>query len=90
LYASPNIIRVIKSRRMRLAGYVVRMRKMRNTYSILVGKPERKNHSEDLGIDGKTILECILGKQYGEVVDWIHLGVQWHALVNTVMSLRVP
>jgi hypothetical protein len=36
LYASRNIIRVIKSRRMRLAGYVTRMVGMRNAYSILV------------------------------------------------------
>jgi hypothetical protein len=30
---------------------------MRSAYSILVGKPEGKNHSEDLGVDGKIILE---------------------------------
>jgi hypothetical protein len=36
LYASPNIIRVIKSRRMTGAGHVARMREMRNTYKILV------------------------------------------------------
>jgi hypothetical protein len=35
---------------------------MRNAYNILVGKPEGKNHSEDLGVDGKIILEWILGK----------------------------
>jgi hypothetical protein len=42
LYASPSIIRTIKSRRMRLAGHVVRMWKKRNVYRILVGKPEGK------------------------------------------------
>jgi hypothetical protein len=42
LYASPNIIRVIKSRRMRWAGHVSRMGEMRNAYKILVGKPEGK------------------------------------------------
>jgi hypothetical protein len=41
-YASPNVIRVIKSRRMRWAGHVARMGKMRNAYSILVGKAEGK------------------------------------------------
>jgi hypothetical protein len=41
LYASPNIIRVIKSRRMGRAGHVVSMGKRRNAYKILVGKPER-------------------------------------------------
>jgi hypothetical protein len=42
LYASPNIIRVIKSRRTRWAGHVACMGEMRNAYNILVGKPERK------------------------------------------------
>jgi hypothetical protein len=39
---------------------------MRNAYKLLVGKPERKNRSEDLGIDGK-ILEWMLGKCGGKV-----------------------
>jgi hypothetical protein len=42
LYTSPNIVTVIKSRRVRLAGYVVRFGKMRNAYNILVEKPEGK------------------------------------------------
>jgi len=42
LYASPNIIRVIKSRRMRWTGHVARMGQMRNTCNIFVGKPEGK------------------------------------------------
>jgi len=42
LYVSPDINRVIKSRRMRWAGHVVRKGKMRNVYKILVGKPEGK------------------------------------------------
>jgi len=42
LYASLNIIMVIKSRRNRWAGHVVRMGDMRNAYNILVGKPEGK------------------------------------------------
>jgi len=44
---------------------------------------------EDIGVDGKMILECILGKQGGEIVDWIHLARD-RALVNTVMNFRVP
>jgi hypothetical protein len=40
LYSSPSIIRVIKSRQMRLAGHVARMREVRNAYNILVRKPE--------------------------------------------------
>jgi hypothetical protein len=42
LYSSPNIIRMIKSRRMRWAGHVARMVTERNACRILVGKPEGK------------------------------------------------
>jgi len=40
LYISPNVIGVIKSRRIRWAGYVARMAQTKNAYNILVGKPE--------------------------------------------------
>jgi len=39
-YSSPNIVRVIKSRRMRWAGHVARMGEERGAYRVLVGKPE--------------------------------------------------
>ena len=42
LYSSPNIVRVIKSRRMRWAGHVARMGEGRGVYKVLVGKPEGK------------------------------------------------
>jgi hypothetical protein len=42
LYSSPNLIRMIKSRRMRWAGHVARLGETRNAYRILVGKPEGK------------------------------------------------
>jgi hypothetical protein len=42
LYSSPSIIRMIKSRRMKLAGHVARMGEKRIAYRILVGKPEEK------------------------------------------------
>ena len=41
-YCSPNIVRVIKSRRMRWAGYVTRMEEGRGVHKVLVGKPEGK------------------------------------------------
>jgi hypothetical protein len=44
LYTSPSIIRIIESRRMRLAGHVARMGEMRNAYRLLVGKSHGKNH----------------------------------------------
>jgi len=43
LYSSPNISRVIKSRRMRWAGDVARMGERRGLYRVLVGKPEEKS-----------------------------------------------
>jgi hypothetical protein len=58
-YASPNIIRMIKSRRMRCEGHVAWMGEMRNTYNILVGKPEGKR---TLGRTKRRRLEWILGK----------------------------
>ena len=42
LYSSPNIVRVIKSRRMRWAGHVASMGEERGAYRVLVGKPEGK------------------------------------------------
>jgi len=42
LYSSPNIVRVIKSRRMRWAGHAARVGEVRWVYSVLVGKPEGK------------------------------------------------
>jgi hypothetical protein len=42
LYSSPSIIRIIRSRRMRLAGHVARMGEKRNAYRLLMGRPEGK------------------------------------------------
>jgi len=42
LYSTPNIIRVINSRRMRWAGHLARIVERRGVYRVLVGKPERK------------------------------------------------
>jgi len=52
LYSSPNILRVIKPRRMRWAGHVARMDEERGVYRVLVVKPEGKNKWGDLGVDG--------------------------------------
>jgi hypothetical protein len=46
LYSSPNIIRIIKSRRIRWAGHVARMGEKRKVYRLLVGKPEGKRPLE--------------------------------------------
>ena len=42
MYASPNIVRVIKSRRMKWAGHVKRMGERRGVYGVFVGEPEGK------------------------------------------------
>jgi hypothetical protein len=65
LYSSPNIIRQIKSRRMRWAGHVARMGEGRNVYRVLVGKPEEKNHLKDQGVDGRMGSKWILGRLVG-------------------------
>jgi len=46
LYSSPNIVRVIKSRKMRWAGHIARMGEGRGVYSILMGKPEGETTGE--------------------------------------------
>jgi hypothetical protein len=66
---------------------------MRNAYSVLMGKRERKR---PLGIPRHRWEDNIRmdAREIGwKVVDWIHLAQdrnQWQALVNTVVNLRVP
>jgi hypothetical protein len=59
LYSSPNIIRVIKSRRLRWAGHVAGIAERRGAYRTLVGKPEVRNHLEERDVDGRIILKWI-------------------------------
>jgi hypothetical protein len=63
LYSSPNIVRVIKSRRMRWAKHVARMGEGTGVYRILVGRPEGKKHWEDIGVDGRITLRWTLGRE---------------------------
>ena len=63
LYSSPNIVRVIKSRRLKWAGHVARMGEERGVYRVLVGKPEGRNHWGDLGLDGWIILGWVCGER---------------------------
>jgi len=71
LYSSPNIVLVIKSRRMRWAGHVARMGGERGVYRVLVGKPEG-DHWGDLGVDGWIILAWI--SRRWDVGIWSGLG----------------
>jgi hypothetical protein len=92
LYSSPSIIRIIKSRRMRWAGHVARMREKRNVYRLLVRKPEGKRplgRPRRRWIDNIKMDLLVIGVS---VVDWIGLTqdrYRWKALVNSVMNLRV-
>jgi hypothetical protein len=62
--SSPNIVRVIKSRRMRWAGHVACMGESRGVCRVLVGKSGERNHLEDPGVDVTIILRWIFRKWY--------------------------
>ena len=94
LYSSPNIVRVIKSRRMGWAGHVAPMGEGIGAYRILVVKPERKKRP--LGRPGSK-WEDNIKMDLQEVgcggVDWIELAQdrdRWRALVSAVMNLLAP
>jgi len=59
LYCSPNIVRVIKSRRMRWARHVARMGVRSGVYMLLEGNLSERYHLGDPGVDGRIILRWI-------------------------------
>jgi len=93
LYCSPNIVRVIKSRRMRWAGHVARMGEERGVYRVLVrklkgrrqlGRPRRR------WVDNIRMELQEVGCGY---MNWIGLAQdrdKWRMLVSSVTNLRVP
>jgi hypothetical protein len=92
LYSSPNVIRVIKSRRMKWAGHVARMEEKRGAYRILVGRPEGRRPLGQPKRRWEENIEMHLQEVGWGGMDWIHLAEdrdRW-ALVNAVMNLRVP
>ena len=93
LHCSPNIFRVIKSRRMREAWHVARMVERRGAFRILVGKPEgkrpfgrrRRRWEDNIKLDLQEV-------GFGGV-NWIEMAQdrdRWRAVVNAVMNLRFP
>jgi len=93
LYSSPNIVPMIKSRRMRWAGHVACMGEETGVHRVLVGKPEgrrplvrpRRRWVDNIRMDLQEV-----GCGY---MDWIGLAQdrdRWLTLVSAVMNLRVP
>ena len=86
LYSSPNIIRIIKSRRMRWAANV-ELWGRREAYTwFWLGNLRERDYLGDPGVDGRIILRRIFRK-------WDVGGMyrdRWRALVNAAMNLRVP
>jgi len=93
LYSSPNIVRVIKSRRMRWAGHVVHMGEGRVVYGVLGGKPEERRPLGGPRHRWEDNIRMDLWEVGCRCVDWMELAQdrdRWRALVSAVMNLRVP
>jgi len=92
IYSLPNIVWVVKSRRMRWAGHVARVGEGRDVYRVLVGKPEGKSPLGRPRRRWEDNIEMDL-REVGGGGDWMELAQdrdRWRALVNTVMNFRVP
>ena len=79
LYSSPNILRVIKSRRMRWAGHVARMGEERP-----LGRPRRR-WVDNIRMDLQEV-----GCGYMDWIGLAHDRDRWRTLVSALMNLRVP
>jgi hypothetical protein len=93
LYSLPNIVRVVKSRRMRWAGHVACMGEGRDVHRVLVGKPEgtrplgrpRRRWEDNIKMDLQEV-----GGGCGDSMEQAQDRDRWWALVSTVMNFRVP
>jgi transcription termination factor 2 len=92
-YSLPNIVRVVKSRRMRWAGHVARMGEERGAHRVLVGKPEgnrplgrsRRRWEDNIKIDFQEV-----GVGFEDWMESAQDRDRWRALVITVKNFRVP
>ena len=92
LHSLPNIVRVVKSRRMRWVGHVARMG-VKGVYRVLVGKPEgkiplgrpRRRWEDNIKMDLQEV-----GGGCGDWMELVQDRDRRRALVSTVMNLRVP
>jgi hypothetical protein len=93
LYSSSNIVRVIKSSRIRWAGHVARMGDGRGVYRVLVGRSEGKRPLGRPRRKWKDNIKMVLAETWIDRSNWIWLvqdRIQWWSFVNTVMNLRDP
>jgi hypothetical protein len=87
------IFRIVRSRRMRWAGHILLMGKMRNAYKIFVGKPNGKRPLGGRRRRWENNIKMDLTGMELESADWVHLTQdrgRWRALANTVMNFYVP
>ncbi|KAJ4448580.1 hypothetical protein ANN_10599 [Periplaneta americana] len=92
LYSSPDIIRNIKSRRLRWAGHVPRIGESRNAYTVLVGRAKGKRPLGRPRRRWEDNIKMDLREVGYDVRDWIDLAQdrdQWRAYVRAAMNLRV-
>jgi hypothetical protein len=93
LYSLPNIVRVVKSRRMRWVGHVARMGEGRGVHRVLVGKPEGRRPLGRPRHRWEDNIKMDLLEVGGTCGDWMELAQdrdRWRTLVGTVWNLRVP
>jgi hypothetical protein len=93
LYASSNIVRVCKSRRVKWVGHLSRKGENKNTYKSLVGRSEGMTPLERSGTRRENDFRKDVKEMGWEGVDWINLvqdRKEWPAFLNTSMKLRFP
>ncbi|KAJ4450972.1 hypothetical protein ANN_02407 [Periplaneta americana] len=93
LYSSPDIIRNIKSRRLRWAGHVARMGESRNAYRVLVGRPKGKRPLGRPRRRWEDNIKMYLRKVRYDDREWVDLAQdknQWRAYVRAALNLQVP
>jgi hypothetical protein len=93
VYSLPNIVREVKSRRMRWAVHVARIGEDSGVYRVLVGKPEEKRPLGTLRRRWENNIKMDFQEVGGGRGDWMELAQdrdRWRALVGTVRDFRVP
>ena len=93
MYRSPNILRLIKSRRLRWTGHVATTEEGRSALKILTGKPTGKRPLGRLRHRWEDIIRMDLEEIDINVGNWVDSAQDrnyWRALVNAALNLRVP